>query len=120
MCKLILASLLSFDEQASLVELARRGGLSDQKIKKGTFVRFENKAFESQPSKFVKKLGIPNQWPYSNSTYLVICNGLSLTNAKILNSNFHFLPYAFSKMEKEVHLELIFYKRLDKLFEPYK
>ena len=39
--KLCLACQLSFVEQASWSELASRGGLSDQKIKKGTFVRVE-------------------------------------------------------------------------------
>ena len=39
MRKLCLVCLLSFVEQASWAELARQGGLSDQKIKKGTFVR---------------------------------------------------------------------------------
>ena len=40
-CKLCLAYLLNFAEQDSLAELAHRGGLSDQKIKKGTFLTVE-------------------------------------------------------------------------------
>ena len=40
-----LACLLSFVEQAIWAELDRRGGLSDQKIKKGTFVRVEKLSF---------------------------------------------------------------------------
>ena len=42
---LCLACLLSFIEQASWAELERRGALSDEKIKKGTFVRFEKLSF---------------------------------------------------------------------------
>ena len=34
--------LLNFAEQTSWEELMRQGGLFDQKIKKGTFVRVEN------------------------------------------------------------------------------
>ena len=42
--KLCLAYLLSFVEQASWTELARRGGLSDKKLK-GAFVRVEKLSF---------------------------------------------------------------------------
>ena len=45
MYKFCLACLLFFVEQASLAELVRQGGLSDQKIKKGTFVRVEKLSF---------------------------------------------------------------------------
>ena len=41
MLKLCLACLLSFVEQASWAELEHLGSLSDQKIKKDTFVRVE-------------------------------------------------------------------------------
>ena len=41
MCKLCQACLLNFAEQASWAELARRGGLSDQKFKKDTILRVE-------------------------------------------------------------------------------
>ena len=43
--ELCLACLLSFVEQASWAELEHRDGLSDQKIKKGTFVRVEKLSF---------------------------------------------------------------------------
>ena len=49
--KLCLACLLSFVEQVSWAELARQGGLSDQKIKKGTFVRVEKLSFCQSPVK---------------------------------------------------------------------
>ena len=42
MLNFCLACLLSFIEQASWAELERQRGLSDQKIKKGTFVRVKN------------------------------------------------------------------------------
>ena len=41
MCKLCLACLINFAKQASWAELARRGDLSYQKIKKVTFLRVE-------------------------------------------------------------------------------
>ena len=43
--KLCLSCLLSFVEQASWEELERPVGLSDQKIKKGTFIRVEKLSF---------------------------------------------------------------------------
>ena len=45
MLKLCPASLLNKTEQTSQVELEHRGGLSDQKIKKSTFVRVEKLSF---------------------------------------------------------------------------
>ena len=44
-CKLFLALLLDFAEQDSLTKFAIREGSSDQKIKKGTFVRVEKLSF---------------------------------------------------------------------------
>ena len=41
MCKLCLACLLKFAEQASWAEFARRGDMSVQKAKKDTFIRVE-------------------------------------------------------------------------------
>ena len=45
MDKLCLAYMLNFVEQASWAELEIREGLSDQKVKKGTFVRVEKRNF---------------------------------------------------------------------------
>ena len=52
MHKLCLAYLLNFAEQASGGELACQGGLSDQKVKKGTstyYVRVEKLSFSESP-----------------------------------------------------------------------
>ena len=46
-----MACLLSFAEQASWEELVRQGGLSNQKIKKGTFIRDEKVSFWQSPVK---------------------------------------------------------------------
>ena len=52
MHKLCLAYLLNFAEQASWAELACQGGLSDQKVKKGTYyVRVEKLSFSESPVK---------------------------------------------------------------------
>ena len=59
--KLCLACLLSFVEQASLAELECRGGLSDQKFKKGTFVRVEKLSFWQLPVKIHDVAGTPNR-----------------------------------------------------------
>ena len=40
--------------------LVRRGGLSDQKIKKGTFVRVEELSFWELPIKISNVAGTPN------------------------------------------------------------
>ena len=55
--KLCLAYLLSFVEQVNGEELVRPGGLSNQKIKKGTFVRFEKLSFGQSPVKICDVVG---------------------------------------------------------------
>ena len=44
-------------------EVVRWGGLSDQKIKKGTFVRIEKLSFWESPVKIRDILGTPNVKP---------------------------------------------------------
>ena len=46
--------------QAMWAELVHRGGLSDQKIKNGTFVRVENLSFRELPVKIRDVAGTPN------------------------------------------------------------
>ena len=46
--------------QAAWAELVRRGGLSDQKIKKGTFLRIEKLSFWESPVKIRDVAGTPN------------------------------------------------------------
>ena len=46
--------------QAARAELVRRGGLSDQKIKKGTFLRIEKLSFWQSPDKISDIAGTPN------------------------------------------------------------
>ena len=53
-------ALPSFVEQANWAELLRWGGLSDQKIKKGTFVRVEKLSFWQSPLKICDLAGTPN------------------------------------------------------------
>ena len=55
--KFCLACLLNFAEQASWAELVRWGGLSDQKIKKGIFVRVEKLSFWESPVKIRDVVG---------------------------------------------------------------
>ena len=57
--KLCLACLLSFVEQASWAELVRQGGLSDQKIKKGTFAWVEKLSFWQSSVKIRDVAGTP-------------------------------------------------------------
>ena len=47
--------------QAAWAELVRRGGLSDQNIKKGTFLRIEKLSFWESPVKIRDVAGTPNQ-----------------------------------------------------------
>ena len=46
--------------QAAWAELVRRGGLSDQKIKKGTFLSIEKLSFWESPVKIRDVAGTPN------------------------------------------------------------
>ena len=46
--------------QAAWAELVRWGGLSDQKIKKGTFLRIEKLSFGESPVKIRAEAGTPN------------------------------------------------------------
>ena len=46
--------------QATWAEFARRGGLSDQKIKKGTFIKVEKLRFWESPIKILNVMGTPN------------------------------------------------------------
>ena len=64
MHKLCMACLLSFVEQTSWVELARQRGLSDQKIKKGTFVRVDKLSIWQSPIKIHDVVGTPNGTPW--------------------------------------------------------
>ena len=50
--------------QAAWAELVRRGGLSDQKIKKGTFLRIEKLSFRESPVKIRDVAGTPNVLTY--------------------------------------------------------
>ena len=57
--------------QAAWAELVRWGGLSDQKIKKGTFLRIEKLSFWESPVKIRDVAGTPI--PHSDlPTYLII------------------------------------------------
>ena len=53
-----------FAEQSSWAELAHWGGLSDQKIKKGTFEMVEKISFWESPVKFCEVLDSPNAKSY--------------------------------------------------------
>ena len=55
--------------QATRAELARRGG-SDQKIKKGTFVRIEKLSFWESPVKIRDIAGTPNGDSHDGDKYL--------------------------------------------------
>ena len=46
--------------QAAWAELVRQGGLSDQKIKKGTFFRVEKLSFWESSAKICDVAGTPN------------------------------------------------------------
>ena len=58
-----LACLFNFDKLAGWAELVRRGGLSDKKIKKGTFVRVEKLSFRELPVKIRNVVGSPTVLP---------------------------------------------------------
>ena len=58
--KLCLACLLNFADQASWAEFARRGDLSDQKTKKGTFIRVEKLSFWESAVKIRDVVGTPS------------------------------------------------------------
>ena len=60
MCKLCLACLLNFTEQASWAELTRRGDLSDQKTKEGAFIRVEKLSLWESAVKIRDVVGTPN------------------------------------------------------------
>ena len=62
MLKFCPASLLNKTEQASQADLERRGGSSDQKIKKGTFVRVEKLSFWQSPVKIRDVVGTPSKY----------------------------------------------------------
>ena len=54
--------------QATWAELVRRGGLSDQKIKKGTFVRIEKLSFWESLVKIRDIVGTPNLYVHMSSS----------------------------------------------------
>ena len=60
------ASLPNFLEQACWAEFVSRGGLSDQKFKKGTFVRVEKLSLWESPVTIHDVEGTPNAWWYLN------------------------------------------------------
>ena len=98
--------------QAVWAELVRRGGLSDQKIKKGTFPRIKKLSFWESPVKICDVAGTPTlHTSYRTRTFLHFCKTASILRTwklKIcLSSSFPFLfqdfnPNCFSSYYYEV------------------
>ena len=68
MCKLCMSCLLNFAGQS----LCTKGGLCNQKIKKGTFLRIEKLGFWESPVKIRDIVGTPKVNNYQRHHYLTI------------------------------------------------